>query len=72
MMITSQQQVALPADLASPQAKLVYLALFAGEEATASELQQLLGLPKLTLLPILTSLVAKDFVQRTEGGYASR
>ncbi len=71
MMSTSEQKPTLPDDLGSPQAKLVYLTLLVTEETTVTELQQLLGLPKLTLLPILTSLVARGLAQRTEGGYAS-
>jgi DNA-binding MarR family transcriptional regulator len=79
MMLTSSQEIAVPEEevaelgnLGSPQAKLVYLTLLAVEEATAAELQQLLGLSKLTLLPVLTSLVQKDLVSRTEDGYASQ
>ncbi|MDF9747857.1 MarR family transcriptional regulator [Natrinema sp. S1CR25-10] len=69
-MTTPEREIVLPDDLGSPQVKLVYLALLAKTEATATELQQLLKLSKLTLLPILTSLVAKDLVRRTEGSYA--
>ncbi|ELY56528.1 hypothetical protein C491_13352 [Natronococcus amylolyticus DSM 10524] len=79
MVPTNSQETAVPEqemaeidDLGSPQSKLVYLTLLAVEEATATELQQLLGLSKLTLLPILTSLVQKDLVSRTEDGYASQ
>lgn len=72
MMSTSEQRPALPDDIGSPQTKLVYLTLLVTEETTVTELQQLLGLPKLTLLPILTSLVAKGLVQHTEDGYASQ
>ena len=77
MMSTSSQKIAVPeqkiaavSELGSPQTKLIYLALLATEEATTTELQQMLDLPKLTLLPILTSLVRQDFAQRTEEGYA--
>lgn len=75
-MSTSQQyidgQVSLPDDCASPQSKLVYLTLLASEEATATELQELLRLSKLALLPILSSLVQKDLIRRTGDEYASR
>lgn len=77
MMSTSSQDIAVPeqkftavSELGSSQAKLIYLALLVTEEATTTELQQMLGLPKLTLLPILTSLVHQDLAQRTEDGYA--
>ncbi|MCW8173171.1 MarR family transcriptional regulator [Natrialba swarupiae] len=71
-MSTSEQNLAVPDDLASPQAKLVYVALYATGEATLRELQRLLGLSKLTLLPTLESLVSRKYARRTEGGYASR
>jgi DNA-binding MarR family transcriptional regulator len=67
-----EQKIAVMSDLESPKIKLVYLTLLTAEEATASELQQLLGMSKLTLLPILTSLVRKDLAQRTADGYASQ
>lgn len=78
MMSTSEQSLstaeesALPNDITSPQAKLVYLAIFVTEEATATQLQELLGLSKLTLFAVLESLIANGHIQRTEGGYASR
>jgi predicted transcriptional regulator len=79
MTFTSSQEIAVPeqkiavmGNLESPKIKLVYLTLLATEEATASELQQLLGMSKLTLLPILTSLIQKDLAQRTAEGYASQ
>ncbi|WP_226483261.1 MarR family transcriptional regulator [Natrinema amylolyticum] len=71
MMSTSKHQVTVPDGLTSPQAKLIYLALQAQEEATVTDLQQMLRMPKLTLLPILTSLVENELIQRTEAGYAS-
>ncbi|MFU8866714.1 helix-turn-helix domain-containing protein [Natronococcus sp.] len=67
-----EQKLSIPDDLGSPQAKLVYLALLEAGEATANDLQQLLGLSKLTLLPILSSLVAEGYAQRREGTYVSR
>lgn len=58
--------------LPSPQAKLVYLSLLGTEEATATELQGVLGLSKLSLLPTLQVLVAAELVVRTDDGYAVR
>ncbi|MEY7850365.1 MarR family transcriptional regulator [Natrarchaeobius sp. A-rgal3] len=72
MMSTSEQKLAVPNDLTSPQTKLVYVALLVTGETTLSELQRLLGLSKLTLLPTLESLVSREYARRTEGGYASR
>lgn len=69
-MSTSERRLTVPDDLESPQSKLVYLTLLWTEEATASELQQRLGLPKLTLLSVLELLVQQDLVRRTENGYA--
>lgn len=70
MMSTSDQQLAVPDDLASAQSKLVYLALLELDEATATELQQRLNLPKLTLLSVLDSLTRMDYAERTADGYA--
>ncbi|MFC6719438.1 MarR family transcriptional regulator [Natrialbaceae archaeon GCM10025810] len=68
-MSTSEHQSPLPDDLASPQAKLVYLAIDSVGEATVADLEQLLGLPKLTLLSVLASLSAKGLVRNTENAY---
>ncbi|RQG95191.1 helix-turn-helix domain-containing protein [Natrarchaeobius chitinivorans] len=70
MMSTSKQKLEVPDDLTSPQAKLVYVTLLVAGETTVTELQRLLGLSKLTILPILSSLVSKGYARRTEGGYA--
>ncbi|MDQ2051561.1 helix-turn-helix domain-containing protein [Natronolimnohabitans sp. A-GB9] len=72
MMSTTEQQLALPSDIAAPQTKLVYLSLLVKEEATVAELNELLGLSKLTLLSVLESLLSADLAQRTEEGYALR
>ena len=69
-MSTSEQQLAIPDEIASPQANLVSLALLVTERATASEIQQLLDLAELTVLPIRRSLTANDHIERTEDGYA--
>lgn len=78
MMSMSEQQLAtdeqptVPDDITSAQAKLVYFALLVTDEATATELQQRLGVSKLTLFAVLDSLISQEFVRRTEGGYASQ
>lgn len=72
MMSTNEQPIAVPSKLASPQTKLVYLSLLIMEEATVTDLQQRLELPKLTLLAVLESLVEMDLVRRTEDGYVNR
>lgn len=71
MMFTSNQQITVPDDPASPQATPAYLTLHM-EEATVTELQHQLGLSKLTLLPRLESLVARDDIQRTEERHVSQ
>lgn len=70
MMSTSEQRLTIPDELTSPQAKLVYLSLLVADEAKATELQRMLGLPKLTLFAVLESLAANGLVRRTEDGYA--
>lgn len=69
MMATSEQQLAIPDEIASPQAKLVYLSLLVGDEVRTADLQRTLGLSKLTLFAVIESLAAKELVERTEGGY---
>jgi len=69
MMSIDSRRVALPDDLASPRVKLVYFTILLMDGATVSDLQYRLKLPKLTLLPILSSLAANDHIQRTEGEY---
>lgn len=68
-MSTSTRPIAMPDDLTSPQTKLVYLSLLQAENATATDLQERLGLSKLTLFAVLESLVASNLVARTEDGY---
>ena len=72
MMSTSEQRLTVPDNLTSPEAKLVYLSIEALDTPTASDLQELLGLSKLTLLPVLHALTADDLVRRTEEGYVAR
>nr|WP_081985512.1 helix-turn-helix domain-containing protein [Natrinema salifodinae] len=68
-MSTSEHQLAVPDELTSAQAKLVYLSLRVTDQAGATELQRMLGLSKLTLFAILNSLAEKGLVRRTEDGY---
>ncbi|QLG49200.1 helix-turn-helix domain-containing protein [Natrinema halophilum] len=71
-MSTSEHRPVVPDEIASPQAKLVYLSLLISGEAKASDLQQTLGLSKLTLFAVLESLSRKNLVERTEGGYVCK
>lgn len=72
MMSTSERRLTIPNEVASPQAKLVYLAVRVTDEPTVTQLQRLLGLSKLTLLPLLASLDEQDYIRRTEDGYVGR
>ena len=65
-------ELAVPDELTSPQAKLVYLSVLVTDEAKATDLQQVLDLPKLTLFAVLESLVARGFIQRTGENYVCR
>lgn len=59
----------LPEGLESPRAKLVYLALAAGDGATLAELHETLDVPKLTLLSVLDALNEQDLVATTDDRY---
>ena len=72
LMSTSEHQLTVPDDIGSPQAKLVYLALVVAEGATLTQLQFRLQMSKLTLIPIVRSLVSNEYAQRTEDGYVCR
>ena len=67
--MATARELAVPDELASPQAKLVYLTVLVTDEANATDLQQLLDLPKLTVFAVLESLVARGFIQRTGDCY---
>lgn len=59
---------ALPEDIESPTAKLVYLALDAGGTATVDELRETLDLQKLVLFETLGILESKGLVD-ADGRY---
>lgn len=61
----------LPEELQSPRAKLVYLAISVTGGATLAELQEALGVPKLTLLSVLDALTGRELVEETESGYVA-
>lgn len=66
----TEPDLRLPDELETSRSKLVYLALAIAGEATVEDLQQTLGLSKLTLLPVLGNLRDRDLVERTDRGYA--
>jgi len=54
----------LPETISSPNAKLVYFYVDVQGEATVSDLQSDLGLPKMSLFSVLDSLDGEDLVER--------
>jgi hypothetical protein len=72
MMSQQTERVTLPTDLDSPRAKLVYLYLRTHGEATLDELQNGLGMQKLTLYSILGTLTERDLVDGDAERYAAR
>ncbi len=62
---------AVPAELTSAQSKLVYLYLDCGGSATVDDIADSLGLKKITLYPILDSLVSRGFVATEGNRYAT-
>jgi DNA-binding IclR family transcriptional regulator len=60
---------ALPEDLESPRAKLVFLYLTTRGEATIEALQDALDLEKITLYSILKTLEKRGLVQKDSGTY---
>jgi DNA-binding transcriptional ArsR family regulator len=58
----------LPEELESPRAKLVYLALAVTGGASVAELNESLGVPKLTLLSVLDALTGRELVERRDDG----
>ncbi|GAA0230444.1 hypothetical protein GCM10009000_052200 [Halobacterium noricense] len=54
----------MPDELASPRAKLVYLYLTTTRTATLDELQNGLGLPKMSLYTIVRTLRERDLVEQ--------
>ncbi len=70
MIQQSTQAVAVPGDLRSPRAKLVYLYLSTHGEATITQLQSGLSMKKITLYSILKTLRKRNLVVETEGRYA--
>ncbi|WP_232820513.1 helix-turn-helix domain-containing protein [Halorussus litoreus] len=60
---------ALPTELESPRAKLVYLSL-RSSAASVDELQSTLGVPKLTLYSVLRTLRERNLVKKQDGRFA--
>lgn len=59
----------VPSELGSPRAKLVYLYLSTNGSATITELQEELGMTKLSLYSVLKSLRSQELLDRAGGEY---
>lgn len=66
-MEVTEQRPALPEQITTPQAKLVYFTILTADGITVGELQETLSLKKITLLAILTSLGDRDLIARRDG-----
>jgi len=68
MSLTTQQSDRrvdpLPDGLESPRAKLVYLYLEIAGGSTIDDVQETLGVPKITLLSVLDALAGRGLVER--------
>lgn len=62
---------ALPTDLESPRAKLIYLYLQTAEGATVEELRDALDIPLITLLPTVDVLHERSLVEVHDEWYVS-
>jgi predicted transcriptional regulator len=60
----------VPPSLDSSTSKLVYVYLSSSESATIDELHAALNVEKLTLYPVLNTLIAADLVTQSEGRYS--
>jgi DNA-binding MarR family transcriptional regulator len=68
-MPSTELQFALPDDIESPPAKLVYLYLASHGEATVNDLRDGLGLSTLSVLTLLDTLESKGLVRQEDAGY---
>ncbi|MFB6131258.1 MAG: helix-turn-helix domain-containing protein [Salinigranum sp.] len=71
MIQDTTQRVTLPAEIESPSAKLVYFYLTTHGEATIGELQECLGMKKITLYSILGTLRKRGLVEGETDRYAA-
>ncbi|WP_135820409.1 helix-turn-helix domain-containing protein [Halostella litorea] len=62
--IQQSTDAALPTELESPRAKLVYLYLSDAGETTVDDVQSSLGLRKMTLFGVLDTLSTQGYVER--------
>ena len=60
----TERGVAVPSDLSSSRAKLVYLACVTAPNRTPVDLREWLGMPILALYPVLEELVERGHLER--------
>lgn len=65
----STTEAAVPPDVRSAQAKLVYLYIDRAGTATPDGIASALSLPKLAVLGVLGSLTDRDVVEESDGRY---
>lgn len=68
---TATDQTALPTDLNSPQAKLVYLYLETAEGATLREISDALSMKKMAALSVTKSLTAQGLIEKGDDRYVT-
>ncbi|WP_049928626.1 hypothetical protein [Halopiger goleimassiliensis] len=68
---TSTQLSRVPAEITSPQGKLVYVYLEATDGATVADLHHTLAMSKLSVLSVLESLSSEEVVERTGTEYVA-
>lgn len=68
--LASKQVESLPANLTSPQSKLVYLYLEVAGETTLDELASALSMQKIDVLSVVRSLADDDLIERDGTQYA--
>lgn len=63
-MEVTEKRRAVPAEITSPRAKLVYFTILTTGGITVEELQETLSLKKITLFAILASLADQKLIER--------
>jgi DNA-binding IclR family transcriptional regulator len=66
---STSRSLALPAEVDSPRAKLVYLYLDTNGGSTVADLCSELDVPKLTLFSVLKTLRSRELVECEDGRY---
>ena len=70
MIAETASQIALPGELESPRAKLVYLFLSMNGTVTINELQHSLDMKKISLYSVLKCLEKEDLISKDGDSYA--